>query len=268
MNILDPIVAIGILTNVIKLGDLILTPEQQKTVQRVSETITLWLDYTRPLNWLRRWVTAQNGRPFLWFTIGLVILSNTVQITSGTGPFGIIVLPALPERFHTTAKALGLLITLVVVPLLVLRFGLRAVHWLIAEGRLWRLFLRYLVGAIVGSVAVGILGAILFFWLSLLSVLSFFALGSDDLEFSDPQFSMALAFLVSLPVFETVVTILMVPGLAIVCMYVLVPLNVVFVVLRGLAWRVVQYNKGAWAALLLVGTFVLAVWDIVLKTRK
>jgi hypothetical protein len=260
VNILDPLVAIGVLSNAIKLGDLLLTSEQQKKVQEAAENITLWLDYTRPLNWVIQWLTVNNGRGFVFFTVGSIVILNIVQIFMGKGVFGDVVLSNLPARFHFAAKVFGLLICVGVVPVLTFRFGVRAIQWLIAGGQMKHLFRRYIVSVFAGALATGILYAAVF---ALLRVILFFIPGIDG-----PSVSKALSAMLMFPVFETTMTITMVPGLAIACLYGLLPLELLFALLRGLAWRVVRYGKGAWAGLLLVVTAVLGIWDALVKTHS
>ncbi len=189
------------------------------------------------------------------------MLSNISQIVTESGPYGIIVLPGLPEKLHTPAKILGVLISLGLVPFLVLRFGIRAINWMTADGKLLLLLLRYLIGAVVGSVAVGLLSGGL---MMLMLFLSLLIPGHD----ADPQVVFAMSFLVTLPISEAVITIVMVPGLAVICMYVLVPLELLLAVFRAFCWRVVQYSKGAWAGLILVLTTILGVLDFVSKAHK
>ena len=50
----ETLLIIGIFANVLKGADLVLLPKQQAWIQEKCETLTLWLDYTKPLVWYAR----------------------------------------------------------------------------------------------------------------------------------------------------------------------------------------------------------------------
>lgn len=260
VSVINVLFAIGIFSNLVKLGDLILRPSQQQIVQRAVDRLTLWLDYTRPLDWLRRLLTKNSGRTFIRFTTIFVIISNIGQILSGGGLFGILVFSAIPQHFHIGIKIFALTITVLLTPFIVNRYGVRIALWLVADGRLLWLLLRYVGCAILGAVGFGLLVALL----GIPILLILLASGGDP----DPNIVMAISFLVTLPLFEVMITILMVPGLAIISMYFLVPLDICLRLLRGLAWRVAEYSKGAWAALMLLATVFLGIATIILNSSK
>ncbi len=69
--------ALGAASIVLKGGELILRPHQQKTIQNHMEHLTLWLEYKRPLLWLHnlgteRWQRGLTGVA-IWYAAWAVL---------------------------------------------------------------------------------------------------------------------------------------------------------------------------------------------------
>lgn len=75
LRLIDALLILGVLINVVKGADLLLRPHQQKWLQAKCDTLALWLDYTRPIQWYMR---PDVGRAVFWLSASALIIFATL----------------------------------------------------------------------------------------------------------------------------------------------------------------------------------------------
>jgi hypothetical protein len=252
---LDAAFLIALLTLLVKAGDFLLRPHQQRCVQSKMETATLWLDYRRPALWYAKIVNKPVVRLVgLIATVGIYALAYMIAHQAGSEGFalyanpiviGVILLPLLMAQ--RIAGRLGRVMHGVMA-------GEKDEHYGRAYGpKLF--FLRSLEAIAVLSIAsvivVGIAGAVLYGVQSLVLDRGF-ELGPELLVLiSIVAFPFAIEAVTATLIFVVVCSLI---GLIATC-------HVALIAIRAVCWRIVEYNKGAWAAILVIVTVMLGVLD-------
>lgn len=265
---IEVLLIIGILINLIKGADLILRPYQQKRIQDKFETWVLWFDYTKPFDWY-----MDKDRVEKLFWIQYVLITPTILSLLLLLPFiiafgwklwkllTVVSLITLAYLIYTIASAFsalkrgkplsrtpGHILYLIPVPML----ELRLTNWLFG-GRTYKQHLsRHLT-----VVAIAFTLAILYFTLRRILLLSMLNLDvtfwvSFMLDFYINVFlvfSLTSLFILFLSLFFFIMELLL-------------------KVVRAIFWRIVEYNKGAFAAITLLITVVLGLAEFYLKYGK
>jgi hypothetical protein len=250
------LLAIGIITNLIKGGDLLLRNSQKKKLQDRFETFTLWIDGLRPLSWLS---SLPKPRPALWWSISSAIFSLIAPIGALGGALAFN-LDLIANAIRALAHNQGVHGPILAYPLLIgavlavpasiftLRtFSRPLVAWLVGQARFWPFLPRL---ALFYGLSTGILA--LFWWICRM-------LSSNML--------IAVGLLLLWP-FTFIIYFLNTTGLLIVSLYILIrPINWIVKFVGAICWRVAEYSQGVFAAFLLIATIALGLTKLVMDKR-
>src|SRR5262249_10036466 len=77
---LDTLLALGILVNIVKGGDLLLRPQQRRKVQSFFERLHLRLESQRPIKGLQRLASGRGQRRLMLVGIGEFVLVGLIGI--------------------------------------------------------------------------------------------------------------------------------------------------------------------------------------------
>jgi hypothetical protein len=256
-HMLDAALALGVLINLVKAGDLVLRPNQQARVQAWIEDLTLRVEEIRPIGWLER-LTRPHAHVVLVlvgvFEFVLVLLLVTLVPagkTAALGPVG------------SNVFVMQLVAIVCSVPALVLtakRYGPPFVAWLLGPAPVRGVTRRFLKTLVLGFLVLGLYEVILF-------GLVFFLWGDvpfDAMELPIGEGGPGIwvlggGLLVVWPAFTWFWVITQVAGLILWAIVGVRFFEMLLKWIRALCWRVVEYNKGAWAAVVLIITIMLGV---------
>lgn len=248
MTGLDAALAIGVLVQVTKLADIMLRPHQQKWVQDKCETLALRLSEVRTIELYRRATSSKR--------------LAEVEACSLSGLFGLWALWSLQEY------ALMLMIEEEGYPMPPSAGGEHvAGFFCVALSPLLVLFLRNVYARL--PAVRDFLGdgrTDLKSWIGMLITLASYALVTGLLHLRDELVArFATLFLCALAATFVIMSIMTASFVVAIRLatWILIP---ILECTRGFAWRIVEYNKGAWAALTLLATFGLGVADVYVKT--
>lgn len=266
---------IGLLVNFIKLADLLLRPHQQKWLQTKFESLTLYLSYTKPIDWY-----TENGILQKWFwvfvLIGILLLLGFVECWC-LMPVAIIIvwlsrkelnfLKWLEEIMNAKAESTTSLDNL-------FKFFAKHGHALLS----WLLDSETYLDHIFRSLTIVLIQVgVLYLLRESLQLLGTLLDAATPYAGYVPRglkkyLSSALGpriLKVAVALFIILIVGLVIIGLpaALVALFMLLLFiaEVILKVMRGIAWRVVEYNKGVWAALVLIITAALGITEIILK---
>jgi len=266
-KLVEVLFAIGVVINLMKAGDILLLPSQRRSVKRAMDTLALKLDATRPLIWIRK-VTSEQWRLITWTTT-IAVIAITVWSFVHYRPTFYGVTPS-PVEWIVVGVAFFVagVIRLGVAALV---FGSEFVTWMLEEAPLyWPTFRRFC--------AILVLAVTLYFTISwclwrfpFLSVGSFsipgvrahgfaaFALSGAGLTTTAMAGDWAWFGLVTPPLIAGAAVLLLGVAFAVAALPV--------ALLRAIAWRVAEYDKGAWAALIALITVLLGFCDLWIRLR-
>lgn len=238
LAIWDIAFALGVFTQLMKIADWILRPKQQNWVRDLCDSITLRLEYTKPLTWFRN--VQQHRTQYLVISgasvIFLLLLYSKFQVVQNSASIAtFLLLWCIPTAF------------------VFYRWGTGWIRWLYGDGRFRPFILKYL-----GFVFGGFLIICSIFSIQIAVVLPLVFL-MNKLDPSGLWLRIVVFFylLVVVPVAGVLGAwwIVIVSGYFVILMQIiLIVLACVVAVLRAIAWRVVEYNKGPVAALSLLLT--------------
>jgi hypothetical protein len=241
-SVFNILFVLGVLANLLNLSDFLLRPSQKEAFQRLMETAVLWLDYTKPMTWLRR----LGNMPAYWlFPIGLFTgyvgwsLMNSTWVTSFGRMLGL---------FMFTASSL--------IAILAHRWRYANVifNYITSDGKV-STFLWRSAGLSVLSLSVAILagsGSYLIEksgnpWLSLI-ILGYYAI---CLYFARSM--MTLGISIPAIIFMIYMTLL------------LFIMESTLIFIRAICWRIVDFSRGAWAAVILLATVAIGLTKLFLS---
>lgn len=237
MRLLHTAVIVGVLMVGTKLADLLLRPHQQQKLQRLLETATLALSYASVLAALKR--TANHH---LWRIVLMVALMMPIPFVAGLP-----MMQALFERSSATPETIGKVVVLLFAVLLLSSIpSAFALRWIVRSRSGVGLAVRF------GLVLLGLYIANRIADLVLADRVK---VGGRTLE---RLFGLVWLVLGGLGAGITMVAWLF--ALAMIAHFVLR-------LIEALAWRVVEYQRGAWAAVIALATTVLGLVDLYLKYR-
>jgi len=235
---------LGMLVQLTKLTDMILRPHQQEWIQSSAEAITLHLAYFKPMKWYSRLVRK---KPAIFFVI---IVEMALVLT--------IVLSSMHELFfadrHPTgenyfATIFGSMVLLALAPIALASYLNQAMDWLFLHNHFLSFLIRFIPLAALNYLAC--FGLFIFHG----------AVIVENGTSHAPIISLALLF-TGVSIFWTLLAL----GITVVLLEVILTLCTMLVgAIRFLAWRVVEYNKGAWAAISLLLTTIIGLVDIFLR---
>ena len=246
-GIIDPLLTIAVLMHLVKGGDLLLRDHQKEWLQDHFETFTLRLDDIQPILWFG---ALSRPRPAaVWSVIsaafaiaapapmqgGALLFLHLLWFWSAENLFG-------GGVFLRIALGVGLLVAIPVSVVCLWKLCPRLVRKLVGGGRVAPFFGRLLV-------------------LYLLSVILLAAfLGASTVAKDIP---LAQVLLAAVWPFFLPVHVLNTAGLLLVTLlFALLIARLVLAVLGGICWRIVEYNRGVFAAALLIVTVALGTYRV------
>jgi len=257
----NTLLLIGILSNLVKGGDLILREHQKKRVQSFCETATLMLEELKPLRWFSH-LTTPHAITWLLIigSIELAVIAAWALVTQHIQGPSHRAFTSVEIVAQTTAIALSI----ASIPYIVRNIGPRTMHWLFGGGRI-STFIRRYAKFVFSGYAIGIV------YIFVLLLLVWLVSGSRSLfeafdsSFDEGNWVYVAGCLLLWPAFTLFWIVMQVGGLVAWCILIFFLLEAALKFLRGFAWRVVEYSKGAFAALILVVTVLLGFASLYLK---
>jgi hypothetical protein len=238
-NYINALFVVGVLVNLIKVGDILLRPHQQRWMQNKLEELTLWLDYTKPLKWFDKHVTPRV------LNIVLIICGSFTVIIS------IIVKLVRNDLFFGVGFAWYLFFVCATVFIIVKWLKPIIISWLFVGARHLSFVKRFILLTVI-SFAIALLIAFIANYIGCLCENSLLWPLS--------------AIVISIATYVTVIYYL---GLILILTVIIsIVLEIILKIFRGVAWRIIEYNRGSFAAIVLLITVSLGVIDLYLKTRK
>jgi hypothetical protein len=259
---LNALIIVGALISVLNLGDLLLRPQQKEAFHRFIENLTVILDYTRPMIWFAR--LGERKFAVVWTIISALLVfltypgirmirgtpallvdlwSNTLGTQISTVVFGL-----APGNIDLAMRSLYAFfaINLLTIPVTFWFIGSRVTIFLASGNRI----IIFIVRILVMYVATVVLACALY-------------IGAAN----NPRSLWYAAIvgvpgLLILPVPIVVVTI----GMLMMCLTLLLfVLGLFLKVSRMICWKVVEYSKGAWAAVIAFLTAALCIYKALLS---
>jgi len=261
---LDILLTLGILVNIVKGGDLLLHPQQRRKVQSLFERLHLRLESQRPIKGLQRLISERGQSRLMLVGIGefLLVVAVDVYLDIWSGESGESVTIG---GFGVLLCSAAILLSVLSRPLVTRLGGPKLMRWLLADPSFFAFLRRFAVVFIAGITVLGIYQATLWGAAYLMGTVDPF----DTLELPLEKVGLAtlvvgVGLLVAFPPFVYFWMLTQVAGAAL-TMCVLTRLGVLLIkVVRALAWRLAEYNKGARAALVLGTTVVLGLLRLIL----
>lgn len=222
----EVVFVLGLLLQITKIADLLLRPSQQDAIQRTFTRMAQQLDRIDPSGWVafatsRRWVQ-------LLFAVGLALVLARA-------------LPSYWRWFsgHTDSVGLGAAVA-----------GATALLFIVSGAKTLQ--------SLHGEPTVSFLITIVV-WLVTSVVLSLIAVAAFAYVMSAPddiiRFLLFLPIAISLSALSNYLCAIVLLGLVTLSLHVLkFGLSMLLRIVRGSVWRIVEYNKGTWAALTAIVT--------------
>jgi hypothetical protein len=281
--LVDTLFALGLAINLLKGIDFFLTEKHRKKVQGAAERMTLWLIDVRPLTWFR--IVSTPAAVFLLVAISFAgsIVVLYLAYKSGIGYLGAIsfsshkhqgivmfVVRVLFAGTYLIGSTLSPIIAGIFIFPVIMNWFFDEHHFFVFLGRF---FLFLVLGAILTAIMHAFLGSGFFLfdqgfaWVagarfdpSAPARLSEFLTSSYGITGVSvgSKGGPSLYVLYAIPI--------LVGSLAILSEILLAALAVIVSLMRTVAWRIVIYDKGALAALLLLTTIGLGILQLYLKS--
>src|SRR6266849_4462101 len=152
MLALDTLLALGIVVNIVKGGDLLLRPHQQRKVQSFFEDVTLKLESLRPIEWLKPLTSERGQRRLLLVGIGEFILLLGVVISRQiwAGEFRVV------GSFAVLLNSGALLLSVLTLPFVTSLGGPKLMRWLLGDMRAPAVLRRFALVLITGFAVLGV----------------------------------------------------------------------------------------------------------------
>ncbi len=273
------LLVVGILANIIKAGDLLLRPHQQSWLQEKFDVLTLKLDYTRLLEWFSR-ILVRRVLLFVARKICIICILLSLSLQKGV-PLILRILIMAPVIWliydlYFNIKSphfVNILASKMSVP-----YRRSKYTWMLSSGGAlersaiqWILDCTSLTYYIFRLIVIATT-VLIFTWLTVNGILRIDRLLKPYLM--DEVLAWTMVY-----VYYGAFILLLTHGLSIIllgtsCLIALtVSLAILFMELmlkatRGIVWRITEYSKGAFAAIILLFTALLAVAEAYLKYRK
>lgn len=268
---------VGVFVNVIKGADLLLRPNQQKWLQDKVDSLALRLDYTRPLEW---YFNRQLLRKLYALLLGITLFGFCLSLALAIGEWQVWLIPLtalLPLtyviRLTFTGKRIRFVDRL---------FGKRSrtpwspdtsffktsqrlQDWLFAINSapqsLIRPFLLFLLAIFWMGLDVGFCLVIIGLAITSVRIETTWVLILFCLISLVPIICYFVCLIVSIePILMGIVCLLV-----LVFSLVLLFTEILLKLIRAVVWRIAEYNKGAFAAITLVTTVLLAIAEFYIK---
>lgn len=239
---------LGILTNLLKGADLFLRQHQKKWIQAKAESLTLWLEYTRPVAWYAK-LTSKKGKYVLISIIAILVIS--IFVLEDT--------PIARDVLFYTTLFVPLILYLLLSLFFLRRHLIKAVDWLFGDGSFRsscrRVFILFLITFLI----------FIAFFALLFSIVWLTEDASPSTKLVIRVVGGGLGVLIFLPLGIITMELWLLGWSLIYITFLLKLFEYIFKLTRAIAWRVVEYDKGSYAALTLIFTMVLGVWLALIK---
>lgn len=273
------LLVLGIVINLIKGADLILRCHQQKWLQDKLDTLALRLDYTKPLEWYKRktigskyWLLLCGLIFFAAGTVAMLIVKShwmAVVLLPGGCALSVELTAHVAEQNRRLDK-IG-----ISVPRGVGESTEKLINWFMQSDTTAQLILKPTICALITAALSIAFERILYELvkrfpdrvmgaMTVLVVLFFIFLVSRLLRLNLLPLWQKLRFVDFLMIFMgigAISVIMLISGLL------MFTSELILKLLRGVTWRIAEYNKGAFAAIILLLTVVLGVLEAYLKSR-
>jgi hypothetical protein len=277
----EVLLVLGIVINFIKGADLILRPHQQKWLQQRLDTLALHLDYTKPLEWYKR--RAVGSKMWLLICALIFFVSGFILTWLFNKPrWGLILifpgLSALTVELTAHVAELNRRFEKIFPnhpgPKAVSRSTEKLINWFMQSGTTVQLIVRPTILA---------LGTAL---LSIAFQRILRELAARFPQFLEPAIKVLVVVLAVFWLLKIsrhkvmwefrkmgfVQFIMVFMGIGAISVIMLISGLIMFIselalkLLRAITWRIVEYNKGAFAAIILLITIALGIAEIYLKS--
>ena len=236
MFLLDAAVIVGGLLVLTKVSDLLLRPHQQRRLQALVESATLRLSYSSVIGAARRL-----ARSHFWRLVLLLMLVVPLQLYLTRS----MVAALLQSRPGLTAEQAGQIVVLIFVGELIATIPAALVaRWVLRDDSARRTALRLATLAVV---------------------LVIVTQGAEYVLLQDPQVASRTVGRVVGVLYYAVGSVGSTLFLAGLVLVLALAAHVVLRLIEAVAWRVVEYQRGAWAAVVAIATAVLGLVDLYLK---
>ncbi len=248
-SIVDVLLAIGVLTNVVKGGDLLLRKRQKEWLQERFEVLTLRLDDIRPVSWFE---ALSRPRPAAVWSAFSALFAFVAPISMLGGALAILLdlwfmsaqnilaVDASPR----IALGIGFVVAVPVSALVLWKLCPRLIRALVRTGHGGRFFGRLLILYLASVAAFG----------------AFYGASVLMKDIASARVVMAVLWPLLLPAF-----VLNAAGLLLVTLlFFLWVLRLLFGVAKAVCWRIAEYDRGVFAAFLLIATAALGLYRVLL----
>jgi len=245
---LDLAFVLALLVQFTKGTDLLLRTHHQRWVQTTAETVTLWLSEVAVLRWYSERVNARlvavvDTGVLVFWGVDLLFMERTALPKT---------LPPSILDVSSEVHLISILILGIATVILVRRkvnAPLRS--WLHARGRFWLFLVRFvLVVAVFLAFAFVVLRWIV-------------PWAEEQYLRNGVPFDVMMILALPFGALGAILQIHIITGVLVIAVRVLVGLAALSVwLLREFMWRVVEYNKGAWAALSLAVTTIICIAEL------
>lgn len=255
------LLVIGVLANLLNLGDFVLRPHQKQAFQRLMETITLWFEYTKPISWYKKLSERRYALAYATFC-GLFLayaffapggadllggaLAFLVDLWANTTRFqllGFASLISTPRSDPAPAIVYAYIgLSIVAATLALIIKGPWVTEYLSGPGRIG-IYFRRLIFVYVVSVC----------------IMSLSMLGAK--HFGNQYWYLPLGLPISVSLIIPIV-INAVGLLMIILMVLFFAIELILKLVRAVAWRIVEYSDGAWSAIILICTVAIGLYKV------
>jgi hypothetical protein len=255
-RVIESLLIVGVLVNLVKGADLILRRHQQEYVQRKFEVLANWFERTRPFDWYlighKKWVLKRQ------FTIQFVIMINVFLLVA--------ISRYATWRWWVIVVVIGFNLA-IITSIETLRamsaepqrqlsgetpFEMMFDYLKDAKGffeHLWKHSVLIFAGTLTGFL----------FW-----AITYLANHSQSWIIRIPLLILRIGVVfVAAALGLVAISSLFVVTLAISMMF----CEIIVAIMRGITWRILEYNKGAFAAIILLLTIVLGLTELYLKAQ-
>jgi hypothetical protein len=247
LNIVDGLTIIFVCGLLVKLADILLRPQQQKWLRDKADTVTLWLDYTKPIEWTAKLKTSAGA----WILSALCICYIVVNYALEYRRSG------RKQLFMNGREAFAIIGSWLLSAILIALIGRRLLGWVLRTdsfaGVLIRALPLFLLGALVLVLMPSLYGVI---------VNKTGAFGGNF------GLTVNVLFFVLYPVIVLPAVLSSLLMLVLILSSLFRVLEIVFKVIRHVAWSIVEYSKGPVAALLVIVSVILLAVEAYLKNHK
>ena len=253
----DPVIIVSVLLAIAKLGDFILRRHQQQRVQDWVETLTLYLDEIKPLNWFQDLSIAKVFKGML--ILSLLLLLGTIPLLAGR-----------LHHFGTSYSFLGdlFIASAVTQPFLVWLIGRRLINWLVGNRKAKTLLIRY-IALFLGFILVILAAQYIIWvlaWLTLDASESFASFMQHRGSFNhEPTWWLYAIYMAIIPVTTFFGLVLLVGTFPLFDIVILGGTQAFLKLFVGIAYRIVEWKTGAVSAISTILAALLSIADVAVR---